>query len=98
MSMFDLEDCQLSCLLLFLSLVMKAKNCFVHNSCQHRHLFNLLLFRHSPQFILQGNGDFGFEEAFLLLATHITRVPKLTKYVNFWNFDFGMGFEPLTLA
>ena len=35
------------------------------------------------------------EKSFLLLAAHITSVPKLTKFVKFWDFDFGMVFGTL---
>jgi len=56
------------------------------------YLLYFLLFGHSPQFILQCNGHFGFEKSFLLFATHITNVPKLIKFVKFWNFDFGTAF------
>jgi hypothetical protein len=88
----------LSRLLLILSLEVKAKYCLVHYPGKKRNLFNLLLFRHSAQFILQCNSNFGFQESFLLLATHITKVPKRTEYVKFWNFDFGTDFGTLIHA
>ena len=81
-----LKDRKLSGLLLFLSLVVKTQHSLVHDPCEHGHLFNLLLFWHSPQFILKRNSDFGFKEAFLLLGghgTHITNVPKPIKFVKF---------------
>jgi hypothetical protein len=55
----------------------------------------LFFFRNPAQFILQCNGHFGFQESFLLFATHITNVPKLKNFVKFWNFDFGTGFGTL---
>src|SRR5215204_1048771 len=58
----------------------------------------LLLFGHSPQFIVKGNRHFGFEKPFLLLDTHVTNVPKLMKVVKFCNFDFGTGFGTLLHA
>jgi hypothetical protein len=47
---------------------------------------------------LQCNGNFGFQESSLLLATHITKVPKRAEYVKFWNFDFGTTFGTLLYA
>src|SRR5215208_3692458 len=77
---------------------MKSQYSFVHNSSQHGYVLYLLFFRNPAQFILQCNGHFGFQESFLLFATHITNVLKLTEYVKFWNFDFGTTFGTLIHA
>jgi hypothetical protein len=58
----------------------------------------LFFFRNPAQFILQCNGNFGFEESFLLFATHITNVLKLKNIVKYWNFDFRTGFGTLIHA
>ena len=57
-------------------------------------MIDLLLLGRSPQFVLQGDGDFGLEEFSLLLGSgHIPSVPKPIGFVNFWNFDFGTILE-----
>jgi hypothetical protein len=77
---------------------VKSQYSFVHNSGQHGYVLYLFFFRYSSQFILQGNGNFGFQESFLLFATHITNVPELKNFVKFWNFDIGTGFGTLIHA
>jgi hypothetical protein len=47
---------------------------------------------------LKRNGNFAFEESFLLFATHIINVPKLNEYVKYWDFDFGTAFGTLINA
>jgi hypothetical protein len=86
-----LEDSQLPALLLLLPFVMESQDGFVHNPCQHSHLLYLLFFRHSPQFILKRNSNFGFQETFLLLATCSTKVPKPIEFAKSWNFEFRTG-------
>jgi hypothetical protein len=94
-----LEDRELPGLLLFLSLIVKAQDCLVHDAGKKSYLLYLLLFWHSSQFILKRYRDFGFEEAFLLLVTHATNtVPKLTEFVKYWNFNFGTGFGTISYA
>ena len=58
----------------------------------------LRFFRHSPQSILMCNSNFGYQEPFLLLATHSTREPKYIKFAEFWGFDFGTGFGTVISA
>jgi len=98
MSIVVLENCELAGSFLLLPLVVKTQDSFVHNPSKHCHLLYLLLFGHSPQFVLECYGNFRFEKSFLLLATHITTVPKLIDFVKFWNFDFGTGFGTLFRA
>src|SRR3954463_622563 len=53
-----LQDSQLPALLLFLPLEVESQHCLIHHPCHQKHLLNLLLFRDSPQFIMQGNSNF----------------------------------------
>jgi len=92
------ENSQLSGLLLFLSFVVQSQNCLVHDAGKECHLLYLFLFWHSSQFVLQRYSYFGFEEFLLLLATHITNIPKLTRFAKFWNFDIGTAFRTLFSA
>jgi hypothetical protein len=62
---------------------VEAQNRFVHDTGKQGHLLYLLLFGHSAQFIVKGNGNFGFQKPFLLLATYVTNVPKLFQFVKF---------------
>jgi hypothetical protein len=46
-------------------------------------LFNLFVFCNRPQLILKSNSNSGLHEEFLLLATHITNVPKIISLSGF---------------
>ena len=92
---FPLEDRQLAGLLLFLSLEVEAQNRLVHDAGKKGHLLYFFFLGHSAQFILECYRDSGLEEPFLLLATHVTNIPKLKKIAKFWYFDFGTAFGSL---
>src|SRR3954447_9838187 len=96
--LLTLEDCQLPLFLLFLSLVVRAKDCLIHNSCQKKYFLHFLFCWHLTDLILEGNGDFGFEEAwflfFLFRSGHIIIVAKLISIVKFCTIDFFTGFDP----
>jgi hypothetical protein len=44
------------------------------------------------------NSNCGYQEPFLLLATHSTDVPIPIEFAKFWNFEFGTGFGTLISA
>ena len=68
-----LENRELPVSLLCFALVMQPQDGFVHDAGEEEHLVNLLFFGHSLQFIMEGNGNFGFEEFLLLFGTCHTR-------------------------
>src|SRR4051794_924212 len=91
-----LEDCQLSLLLLFLSFEVQPQHCLIHHAGQQKYFLNSFLTWHLACFILEGNGNLGFEEAFLLLrgCSHTIIVAKLISPVKFCTIDFCTDFAP----
>jgi hypothetical protein len=68
-----LENRELPVSLLCFARVMQPQDGFVHDAGEEEPLVHLLFFGHSPQFIMEGNGNFGFEEFLLLFGTGHTR-------------------------
>jgi hypothetical protein len=68
---------------------MEPEHCLVHHLRQRKHLLNLLRAWHPAELILQGNGDFGFEEFVLLFLgrreslVSLNNVAKLSEFVKF---------------
>src|SRR5688500_11843701 len=49
---------------------MQSQDRLVHHSGEQEDLVDLLLLGHSPELVLEGNGDLGFEQAFLLVRAY----------------------------
>jgi hypothetical protein len=79
-----LKNGPLSILLLLLSLEMQPQHCLIHDAGEEKHLFNFFCFGDSAEFVMEGNGDFCFEEFFLLFRGRdiISIVSKLITNVK----------------
>ena len=68
-----LDNRELPVSLLCFARVMQPQDGFVHDAGEEEHLVHLLFFGHSPQCIMEGNGNCGFEEFLRLFGTGHTR-------------------------
>jgi hypothetical protein len=63
-----LEDSELPVFFLLLALIVKTKDCLVHNTGEKENLFDFLFLGDPAKLILECDGYLCFEEFFLLLS------------------------------